>query len=221
MTGTMAASAAESSPGSRVFSSSLTSRRFPALRTLTAEDVEVMVMEQQKSAAPSPSKAKSPTSPGASSRLFAQDLVKPAATADLVAASSRPAGTGLNPSGATPSPFANAPKADARPPFRPANRFSAREAITLEKTGFVAMYSPFDMGWRQRQRERLEAQKLRVGGTFQPPSATDAKATVGVNYYLNSPDAETIEAERRYIQEKAARNMQAFHRKLRAQQHND
>ena len=98
---------------------------------------------------------------------------------------------------------------------------SIREAITLEKTGFVAMYSPFDMGWRQRQRERLEAQKLRVGGTFQPPSATDAKATVGVNYYLNSPDAETIEAERRYIQEKAARNMQAFHRKLRAQQHND
>ena len=73
---------------------------------------------------------------------------------------------------------------------------------------------------QERPLDKFE-EKLRVGGTFQPPSATDAKATVGVNYYLNSPDAETIEAERRYIQEKAARNMQAFHRKLRAQQHND
>ena len=213
-----------SAPGSALFQSSMTSRRFPALRALTNEDVEVMVMAEQKKS-PSPGKSKA-SSPGASSRLFAQDLVKPAATAELVAAATRPGGTGLNVSGgaasaATPSPFANAASQKQQPPFRPSNRFSAREAITLEKTGFVAMYSPFDMGWRQRQRERLEAQKLRVGGTFQPPSAADAKAMVGVNYYLNSPDAETIEAERRYIQEKAARNMQAFHRKLRAQQHRE
>ena len=175
-------------------------------------------MEQQKSAAPSPSKAKSRRAP---SRLFA---------GPRQAGGHRRPRRGVEPARRhRPQPerrdaVAVCERAEggrAAALFVRMNRFSAREAITLEKTGFVAMYSPFDMGWRQRQRERLEAQKLRVGGTFQPPSATDAKATVGVNYYLNSPDAETIEAERRYIQEKAARNMQAFHRKLRAQQHND
>ena len=43
-----------------------------------------------------------------------------------------------------------------------------------------------------------------------------AKQSVQVNYYLNSPDAETIEAERRYIQDKAQRNMIEYHRKARA-----
>ena len=69
--------------------------------------------------------------------------------------------------------------------------------------GYVMMHSPFDMGFRQRQQERLAAASMRLAGGFHPPSASQAKGDVSVNYYLNSADAETLEAERRYIQEKA------------------
>ena len=54
---------------------------------------------------------------------------------------------------------------------------------------------PFDMGFRQRQQERLKTQTMRLAGGFHPPSLSQAKGDVSVNYYLNSPDAETLEAE--------------------------
>ena len=57
----------------RVFNTSLTSRRFPALRTLTAEDVEVMVMPAQS---PS-SQQQTKKAGGGTSSLFDPDVVKP------------------------------------------------------------------------------------------------------------------------------------------------
>ena len=42
----------------------------------------------------------------------------------------------------------------------------------------------------------------------------EARKEIEVNYYLNSPDAETIEAERRYIREKAQRNMVEYYRRM-------
>lgn len=156
---------------------------------------------------PSPEqRAQKAAAAGAKSRLFDPDLVKPSAVSNLSpiagARAGATAGGSLPASGEKKSkPKAAAPIAD-RPPFRPCNPTGAREAITLEKTGFVGMHSPFDLGYRQRQKERQEASARRIGGTFLPPSGQQAKDDTRVNYFLNSPDAETIEAERRYIQEK-------------------
>ena len=172
----------------RVFKSSLTSRRFPALRTLTNEDVEVMVMP-----AASPRRSED----GGSSR---QPFAPPAAAA-VTAASS--------------SPFASAaimpPK--GRPPFRPSNPSEARSSITDVQHGYVGMHSPFELAHKMQMLERAEARKGVLGGAYLPPSAAKAKKAIAVNYYLNSPDAETIEAERRYIQEKAQRNMVEYYRR--------
>ena len=92
----------------------------------------------------------------------------------------------------------------------------ARETITDQQHGFIGMHSPYDLAHRMQLLERQEAEKRCIGGIFLPNSASKAKQSVQVNYYLNSPDAETIEAERRYIQDKAQRNMIEYHRRARA-----
>ena len=54
-----------------------------------------------------------------------------------------------------------------------------------------------------------------IGGVYLPNAWSQARKSIEINYFLNSPDAETIEAERRYIQEKAQRNMVEYYRRLR------
>ena len=211
---------ASASGADALFKSSITSRRFPALRALTSDDVEVMALPPR----PSPEKrAQKAAAAGEKSRLFDPDLVKPSAVSNLSPIAGARAGATAGGSmqassagGKKSKPKAAVPLAD-RPPFRPCNPTGAREAITLSKTGFVGMHSPFDLGYRQRQKERQEAATRRGGGTFLPPSGQQAKDDTRVNYFLNSPDAETIEAERRYVQEKAARNMVEYNRRMRAQ----
>ena len=186
--------------GSRVFNSSLTSRRFPALRTLTAEDVEVMVM-------PAPSPKRSPAADGSgSARLF-----NPPSAAPTVALSSSKAGD----VGAKSKPFGTKPPPQSRPPFRPSNPHQARDSITEVRHGYVGMHSPFELAHKLQMLERAEARKYVVGPPYVPPSGSKARAAIAVNYYLNSPDAETIEAERRYIHEKAQRNMVEYYRRQR------
>ena len=180
-----------------LFTSSITSRRFPALRGLTADDVEVMALPQR----PTPDrKAK-----GKGNRLFDPDLVKPSAVTNLSPMAGARSGLDAGSTNAgSKTSQAPSPKKqqDPRPPFRPTGAKQGRESITVERHGFVLMHSPFDMGFRQRQQERLKTQNMRLAGGFHPPSLSQAKGDVSVNYYLNSPDAETLEAERRYIQEK-------------------
>ncbi len=178
----------------RVFRSSLSSRRFPALRSLTAEDVEVMVM-------PQPSSPKKSTKPPASA-------TKAAATASS-AVKAPAAGKGRDRA---------APKTRDRPPFRPCNPVEARNAITQERHGYVGLHSPYDLAHRLEMLERQEAQKHVIGGVFVPNAPAKAKEAVKVNYYLNSPDAETIEAERRFIQDKARRNMLEYYRRAHGAQ---
>ena len=67
---------------------------------------------------------------------------------------------------------------------------------------------------RLQQLEKQEAAKLVLGGVYNPPGGSQARKDIEVNYFLNSPDAETIEAERRYIQDKARRNMQDYLRRM-------
>jgi hypothetical protein len=185
----------------RVFSSSLTSRRFPALRTLTAEDVEVMVMPPASSSPARPKPQQQGEKP-----LFDPNLVKPSAVSSL---GNKPAAK------AAPKPkAAAAPKPDDRPPFRPCNPKEAREMITEQRHGYVMLHSPYDLAHRVAMLEREAAQKLVLGGTFHPSSWSKARQDVAVNYFLNSPDAETLEAERRYIKDKANRNMVDYYRRM-------
>ena len=190
-----------STMAAELFTTSITSRRFPALRGLTADDVEVMALPQR----PTPDRKAKQAAASKGSRLFDPDLVKPSAVTNLSpmagARSGLDAGRAI--AGSTTSK-ASSPKKqqDPRPPFRPTGAKQGREAITVERHGFVLMHSPFDMGFRQRQQERIAATNMRLAGNFEPPSLSQAKGDVSVNYYLNSADAETLEAERRYIQEK-------------------
>merc|ERR1711865_669781 len=112
----------------------------------------------------------------AGDRLFDPDLVKPSAVSHLSPLNGVRAGIGTGGAlGAGVVPKKKASQAPMqplkpRPPFRPCNPKEARSAITLEHTGFVGMHSPFDLGYRQRQRERQEANQRRIAGTFNPPS---------------------------------------------------
>ena len=193
----MSATAASTTQGARVFQTSLTSRRFPALRTLTAEDVEVMVM-------PAGSPKKGGTA--AESHLFDPNLVKPSAVSSLGNARAPKAG----------GSSAAAAAAKKRPPFTPCCPSEARDTITVERHGYVSIHSPYDNAHRLQLLEREEAEKLVLGGKYDPNAWSKARKEIEVNYFLNSPDAETIEAERRYIREKANRNMVDYYRRMHA-----
>ena len=184
-------------PGERVFaSSSVTMRRFPALRSLTADDVEVMVMPPSS---PTPKKAT-----GTGKHLFDPNLVKPSAVGSLGGARAA----------TKPPPEAAAPQKE-RPPFRPCNPTEARETITELRHGYIGIHSPYDLAHKLQTIERAEANKHIIGGVYLPNAWSQARKSIEINYFLNSPDAETIEAERRYIQEKAQRNMVEYYRRLR------
>ena len=140
-----------SSP-TRLFNSSVTSRRFPALRTLTAEDVEVMVMP------PAPPVSKRPADKGGSAHLFDPNLVKPSAVGSLGTAAS--AKTGKQP----PKAALNVVPPPKRPPFRPCNPTEARTTITEAQHGYVSLHSPYDLAHRLQVLERHEARaKERTG----------------------------------------------------------
>ena len=186
--------------GDALFRPSLTARRFPALANLTSDDVEVMVMKQ-----PSAGDSTGRSIASGSGALFDREIVKPSVVGTLSAPSKATPGRG-GAHAASASDTINEQEPSKRPPFMPCNPSQARDKITLEKTGYVAMYSPYDSAHRQQVEELEQSARMRVGGNFVPPSSTKARDLVAVNYYLNSPDAETIEAERHFIKERAARN---------------
>eukprot|EP00966_Prymnesium_polylepis_P328012 7383827-Prymnesium_polylepis.2 len=57
---------------------------------------------------------------------------------------------------------------------------------------------------------------MAINPVFVPNAPAQAREQVKVNYFLTSPDAETIEAERRYIQDKAAKNLLDYQRRMKA-----
>lgn len=188
-------------PGGKVFRSTLTSRRFPALGDLTGDDVDVVVM--QNPAEGSPAK-RAGASKGKSSSLFDPELVKPSAADSLSSPSKARAA-------AAPAKREAARPPKGAKPFRPSNWSEARADITVAKHGYVSMHSPYDAAHRQRQQELQESGMLNVTKqTFIPASAATAKSQVAVNYFLNSPDAETLDAEREYIRERSRRSVQVL-----------
>ena len=81
----------------------------------------------------------------------------------------------------------------------------------------MSLHSPYDLAHRLSIMERAEAQKGVLAGPWGPTGGAKGREGIRVNYYLNSPDAETIEAERRYIQDKANRNMVEYYRRMHQQ----
>ena len=57
---------------------------------------------------------------------------------------------------------------------------------------------------------------MQFAGAFKPTSAAKAKTSIHANYYLNSPDTETFEAERQFIKERADKNLGGIVSDLRA-----
>ena len=171
--------------GARVFqSSSVTSRRFPALRTLTVDDVEVMVMPPS---AGSKSPKKAATAEGGKP-LMNPNVVKPSAVESLGGAQR------------SAKAASSVPRPIERPPFRPCNPRQARESISDVQHGYVGIHSPYDLAHRLEAMERAEANKHVVSAEVYYPTAwSQARKQIEINYFLNSPDAETIEAERRCV----------------------
>ena len=64
--------------------------------------------------------------------------------------------------------------------------------------GYVGIHSPYDLAHKLAEIERAEAQRGVISDDVYMPTAwSQARKAIQVNYFLNSPDAETIEAERR------------------------
>ena len=151
--------------------------------------------------AASPASATKKPAPSEGARLD-PNVVKPSALGSLD--SKKPA----------PTAAAHRPQKE-RPPFRPCNPREARETITEKVHGYVGLHSPYDLAHKLQMLEREQAQKLVIGGAYNPNAWSKARKAIEINYFLNSPDAETLEAERRYIQDKAQRNMVEYYRRLR------
>lgn len=176
----------------------LAARRFPALANLTEGDVDIVVLKKSPSVAAS-------SRLGSSKQLFSKDTIK-----QVEELTKRPEGVQRqNRAAAALATAASA--AQTRPPFSPANPAEARASIANK--GFVSVYSPFDMAHRAQMAEREESLRLRVGPDFVPTSGPRGRETVVVNYFLNSPDAETIAAERQMTKERAAYNLAEYSRR--------
>lgn len=78
---------------------------------------------------------------------------------------------------------------------------------------FVNVYSPFSAAHDQEMADRAESEARMVGPKFVPTSGPRGREGVRVNYFLNSPDAETIAAEKEFIQERAAYNLAEYKRR--------
>lgn len=208
--------AAKPSKDGKLFHSTVSSRRFPALATLTADDIEVMVMKTPASGGPERrgGVARTQRSSGGD-RLFDPDLVKPSAVASLSSPGRAISEASYDAPSTRPALSKMTKRQPPPQPFVPCNPSKAKEDISLYKSsaGFVGMHNPYDSAWRQLQDERVESTRRTVGGAFVPASAATAKSGIAVNYYLNSPDQETLAAEQHFIKERAQRNIVEYHRR--------
>eukprot|EP00962_Isochrysis_galbana_P016575 scaffold4750_cov140-Isochrysis_galbana.AAC.14 len=190
-----------------VFKSSISSRRFPALAHLTADDVDVVVLK--------PSGGESIVSAGTENhRALGPDTIKSSEFDRLTKRSSSAAAEvkqkAQRDRAAAAAAAANAKKREL-PPFRPCNPRQARDGISVKT--FVNAHSPFDAAHQQELADRADSVARMVGPEFVPTSGPRGREVVKVNYFLNSPDAETIAAEKELIHERAAYNLAEFKRR--------
>ena len=94
-----------------------------------------------------------------------------------------------------------------RPPFRPPNAAQARRAISRRNE-----HPPGADDVEPAPDARISPANdpKALAGRFHPTSGPGAKRMIAVNYYLNSPDARTLLAEKQFIRERARANLEAF-----------
>lgn len=181
----------------RDFRTSMSARRFPALRDLRDEDVAALVLAERKARATRAYNAKPPmtSSPRRTRRLTdSPDLDKVSPRSALVGAGGSE----------------GRPVLKKAPPFSPANPFKARDDITRagKNSQFASVGTPYDVEvFRYIPNEEILP--------FVPASAAEAKKKVAVNYYLNSPDAETQEVERVTIAMRSANSISRMRQEMK------
>jgi hypothetical protein len=202
----MAAAVSSSMAGGtgNVFKSSIASRRFPALANLTADDVDVVVLKPSSAGG-------NGTACTENSKGLGPDTIRSREVDRLTQRSA--AGTAQAKQRAQQERAAAAAAAEKRelPPFRPCNPRQARDGISV--TTFVNAHSPYDSAHQQELADRADSTARMVGPGFVPTSGPRGREAVKVHYFLNSPDAETIAAEKELIHERAAHNLAEFKRR--------
>ena len=84
------------------------------------------------------------------------------------------------------------------PPFPPVALCSGCVCCDVQDRSDYLMHKSFD-------------ESKRLGPSpFTPTAASQAKTTISVNYYLNSPDQKQLEADKRIIAQKSLRNSAQF-----------
>eukprot|EP00164_Ancoracysta_twista_P004670 GFYU01006315.1.p1 GENE.GFYU01006315.1~~GFYU01006315.1.p1 ORF type:complete len:266 (-),score=50.62 GFYU01006315.1:238-1035(-) len=101
-----------------------------------------------------------------------------------------------------------------RPPFSPCNPHAAKTALTENR--FVSVGTPYDAPMRQVLAQKQEDQAKMCGPVFRPNAPAQAKEQLSVDYFLNSPDTRTKEAERNYVRERARQNLVDYKEKLKS-----
>ena len=178
------------------FRTSLTARRFPALRNLPDEDVAQLVVNSPRARLPFP--------------LLETHLHSRERT-----------GAGATASGGDGSAEAiEAERAKDKElkdlhmkkvPFSPCNPSLAKHAITRKGNIFVGSSSPYDADREEfLNRKELDESKRLGPSPFAPNSASQAKTMISVNYYLNSPDTYQLQHDRKHITERISKNSKNF-----------
>uniref|UniRef100_A0A7S0WWD4 Uncharacterized protein n=1 Tax=Pyramimonas obovata TaxID=1411642 RepID=A0A7S0WWD4_9CHLO len=193
----------------RAFRTSMSSRRFPALREMRDEDIAVLVIANKKVQ----KKRLLGTSAG-----LAEVMTGPAdAVTDLhdhmysnppLLEEGFPMPQGMSfPGTGSSLGYGGTPyyTEKRRPPFRPNNPSQAKEDIgRTAKERYLFYQAPYEKA--NTREEMAEASKGLE--PFVPNGSLRAKEKIAVHYYLNSPDEETLALEKSYISQRASVNKQ-------------
>eukprot|EP00753_Platysulcus_tardus_P019690 PLAT7434.1.p1 GENE.PLAT7434.1~~PLAT7434.1.p1 ORF type:complete len:288 (+),score=76.55 PLAT7434.1:60-923(+) len=100
-----------------------------------------------------------------------------------------------------------------RPPWRPSNARSAKEA--LERGGAASsLREPYVDERTRRMEERAEAAKKFVGPPFRPSGSSSARSHLQKDTYFNSPDRAALDAEAQFLKERAKKNTAMLKKKM-------
>lgn len=176
----------------RVFRTSQAARRFPALRMMSDVDVAALIVADRASKMARGVKVKQPERP-------------------VVEVPYRPS---LRPA-VQDEGFVR----EKRPTFAPCNHFDGRREV--ERKGvdsFAICTAPFDEAKTEYVNSIFSDQRKRVSLGFTYNNPSEAKTSIAVNYYLNSPDAETLAMEKAETLRRSVANKDAFIKSLRGPQ---
>lgn len=176
----------------RAFRTSMSSRRFPALREMRDEDIAALVIANKK--------VQNKRLLGTKAGLT--EVIRPSLPGDEL---QDHLNIPMDPSFFPPAPQGFFQER-RRPPFIPINATQAKETISrTAPERFLHYQKPYEKAVTRE--EMASAEKPTP---FVPNGTLIAKERISVNYYLNSPDEQTLALEKAYISERSSMNKQAL-----------